>query len=408
MPAAVELVGDEVAVVDLLGLETIRIFEPDVHTALPLLADVLTAGSTLVIPDEHRRRLDRATSRANNADAVNAILGRLFPESRVPLPNRRVSRGARAERRDRRVSQAEVLRAYLYATLDDDQLASSRVERIVELFAEPAELHNELQAVDTERLTDLLDRLRDYELDYKPDNAVAVLLAFAELHPPDESDPAGALLAGRGPLEWQLQAILRAILDRAPSDHRALLAAQTFEASTTLSGKLLVLDSFGTRSEEEGVQQGVLDRPRTDELAAATLDRTSSDLATEERAARLLMLAIERNGRRREPIEDLLNDDGLMLVVLDQAMVYGSRIRLEDASGRLTARIRWQYLTLIAGEDFLRRRVLELGEAVEGTDLAPRTNEALSLATAVARGEAEPEPGSLGACRRPDERVACD
>lgn len=41
LPAAVELVNGEVALIDLLGLEAIRIFEPDVHAAF-LLAEALT------------------------------------------------------------------------------------------------------------------------------------------------------------------------------------------------------------------------------------------------------------------------------------------------------------------------------------------------------------------------------
>ena len=399
MPAAVELVGDEVALVDLLALEAIRIFEPDIHTALPGLAELLTAGSSLVIPEENKQRLEATIARSNDPAAVKAILGRLFPESRVPLPNPRVSQGARAERRERRVSQAEVLRAYLYATLDDDALASAYVRRLVDLFADPAELQTELSRADPKRLPDLLDRLLDYELDYKPSDAVPLLLAFVELHGSDDSDDVRALLAGRGPLEWQLQFILKAITTKAPTERRAALAGEAFAASPTLSAKLLVLHTFGAWSEEEGAAPAFLDRPETDkladELAALTLGSAPEDLATERRAVRLLSLATERDPEASADdgrIEELLRDDGLMLAVLNQAMVYGSRTRLGDASGRLIARVRWYYLTSMMSEGFLRGRVVELDAAVDRESLDPKTAEALSLAVAVARGEAEPEP----------------
>ncbi|MGN6869279.1 MAG: P-loop NTPase fold protein [Solirubrobacteraceae bacterium] len=397
IPAAVELLADEVAFVDLLALEALRIFEPDVHRGLPQVADVLVGGSSLVIPQENQQRIDALLADARRPDAVNAILGRAFPNSRVKLPNPRVAADRRVERREKRVSQPGPFFAYLYVTLDEDVVASADVERIVELFADPAALSDELEKLSDERLPDLLDRVLDHDLRVERIDIVPVVLAFVALHERPSPDPTAAVLSGRAPLEWQLHLLVRAFLDQAPSDQRAEIARELFGEAPDLSSKLLMLGIVATWPEEDGGQVGVLDAEETEglahELAQATLAAQPADLASERLAARLLASAQKHGDPAEIPrINEMIADSALLLSVLVQSMVYGRSAGTSGAAEHLISKVRWHQLISIFDEATLRVRVEELDHAVDRGVLKAADLQALDAVLRIIRGEEAPDP----------------
>jgi len=78
----------EVNVVDLLSVETLRLFEPNVYNSLPLSKDILTGGTENLLEE----RVEQITSRikdilsyASNVEAVSALLAELFPRARKAL-----------------------------------------------------------------------------------------------------------------------------------------------------------------------------------------------------------------------------------------------------------------------------------------------------------------------------------
>ena len=59
VPGAITVYGEEVALVDLLGLEALRVLEPDVHAGLPAVANILIGGQLLLDNDQAQRDRDR-------------------------------------------------------------------------------------------------------------------------------------------------------------------------------------------------------------------------------------------------------------------------------------------------------------------------------------------------------------
>lgn len=122
---AVWLLGDRIAVEDLLALEALRVCEPDVHGRLPEIGDMLTGN--------RRRRFDRASAsarddwarmqdvlgRANNPAATRMTLAELFPAAeRLMDPEfsdavERAWRFAVAQQGDARVADPELFELYL-------------------------------------------------------------------------------------------------------------------------------------------------------------------------------------------------------------------------------------------------------------------------------------------------------
>ena len=85
---AVWLLGDEIAVEDLLALEALRVCEPDVHGQLPVIADALTgnraerfdAGSATA--EEDWSRVQDVLATAQNPAATRTVLAELFPAAK--------------------------------------------------------------------------------------------------------------------------------------------------------------------------------------------------------------------------------------------------------------------------------------------------------------------------------------
>ena len=86
-------------------------------------------------------------SSAANPDAVRAIVGRTFPFNRLSIGNERVAGDRRSERLEKRVSVAGPFRAYLHQTIDEGELSTPEIERLVDLMGSPADLSLALEAL---------------------------------------------------------------------------------------------------------------------------------------------------------------------------------------------------------------------------------------------------------------------
>ena len=142
--AAADMLSDEVALVDTLALEALRVFEPDVHAELGDVAEILVddrfrIGDEGRQREEDRARIDALLTKARQPGATRKILVQLFPKAHGALGASRAFQDDRTERRELRVSQPSVFRAYLHTVLDDDALAALEVARIAGLVVSPGE-----------------------------------------------------------------------------------------------------------------------------------------------------------------------------------------------------------------------------------------------------------------------------
>ena len=101
-PAALELCTDEVASMDVLALEAMRIFDPDIHEALPAAAHLLVGGSSASdfrspdeIEAERDEKLRQLLARSSHPDATTTVLRELFPQLGGLLGGRYYSDDAR-------------------------------------------------------------------------------------------------------------------------------------------------------------------------------------------------------------------------------------------------------------------------------------------------------------------------
>jgi predicted KAP-like P-loop ATPase len=176
----VRLLGREVALEDILGLEALRVFEPQVHQLLPNVVEPLTKQRTDLFVNEEvakerdREQIDHLVTTASEArrERVKTLLGLLFPQAVESLfaGSGHISDEWRASRR---VAYAPAFRAYLHATIDPGSASYTTVMESIEAFGEPDKLRALFEGLGDAELQDLVERFPDFKSRIDPSSVPA-------------------------------------------------------------------------------------------------------------------------------------------------------------------------------------------------------------------------------------------
>ncbi|MBS1894715.1 MAG: hypothetical protein JST59_25725 [Actinobacteria bacterium] len=320
----VRLLGQEVALEDILGLEVLRVFEPEVHQKLPGLVDALTKQRTdLFINEDTTTKREQgqiaellAAASEPRRDQVRVLLGQLFPlafESHFGR-DRHVPNEWRAARR---VAYAPAFRAYLHATLDPGAASYATVTEVVEVFGQRDKLRDLLANLQAEQLGDLVQRFPDFA---------------SRVNPASISSGISELLRTRHRLsdEWEgLRPAPQLFLKRAmqsaaevlpKGEDREAALRHAFDLAETDSDRYAIFLWFGTHPQRGRKESGeFLSEAVTQELEEDLRARLRlwdlKDLMGEDEFAWLVVLAYghDEEGRRRL---DELADDACCLALL--------------------------------------------------------------------------------------------
>lgn len=399
MPAALELYGDEVAAVDLFGLQVLRVLEPDVHAALPSIAEILTDDrfSLQDTLDDDRRRLAEVLDHAREPEAVKVVLGQLFPHAPQRLLPVRGHRDAQEERKAKRVAGPPVFRAYLHLALDDDRLPAADVEGLGEALADAKAFSAKLDAVPDELLPDAIVRLLNYRERFEPSAAVDIadaLLSVRRKLPPDASP----FLTGRYPASEQLRVLVgQLLLSETDSDQRGENVQQIVERARTLSDRLELVSWFGTFPSREKRDQDaeMLSEQKTDELLIDLRRKIAESdpgaLVAEPELSNLLrgLIGVEEEAAQAAiaAVRGHAADDEFMLALV-RGFTREVRTRVDgEAAVHRFPKIDVDGLKRLLGDEVLGTRLQELERALDGDSLDDETRTALGHALGVVRGD---------------------
>jgi KAP family P-loop domain len=401
LPAAMELDSDEVCLTDLIGLEVLRILEPDVHAGLPGVGDILTEaprsiGDTERVDAERRERLDTLIARGRHPEAVRALLGQLFPKAERALGNGRAFRDERSERLEQRVSEPSVFRAYIHRSVDEETVEAVEVSRLLSLFHQPDSLRDALAVLSPERRADAIGRLVDHKHDFNASYAVdvAAVVLSVSWDLPDEPVLLTGRVSGRVQTKWLVAWLL---LSEKDEQARAALVEHLLERAPDISTRVRVLQWFGTYPENGARDQDaeMLDDARTtqllDDLVERVDDAAPADLAREP-ILRWIFAAIVSHdeARGREIIGTKAQDDELMFALLRAHYGASSSVTLGEAAIRREIQLVWKDLVWLLGEEVLRKRITTLRDQLQSEDLDAEAKAALEYAVDITEGRKEP------------------
>ena len=381
-PVIIDLVGDEVALQDLLALEAIRVFEPDVHAGLGRLRPVLT-GHMVSLGDRERirqERRDAVTSvleLAKDRESTTTLLRLLFPAAEDVFGGATVSAGDRSWRLARRVASDDVFDIYLHASFGDASIATSEIVDVVNALDDNERLRAVLGRVPDDRLAELVDRVQDYSGRFGASHAASAEV-FISLLPRMKLGPEGWLY----PPEWAIKGILRDLLRVTPVNDRPRFALQWIEKAPYLTAQWFLIMWLGHSDEpKEQDDMRVLGPDTTEDqrslLRERVLGAPDSDLIAEPRLLTLFSAVIrgDEDDESRELLRRKLANDELFAALLVNSMRYSDW---------------WHALVGLVGELALTDRLALARAAWESRTVPDDVAYALERASRRAAGELDP------------------
>ncbi|OEU70593.1 MAG: NTPase KAP [Desulfovibrio sp. S3730MH75] len=357
----------QVALVDVLALEAVRVFLPDVFHSLHASVDGLTTTSGYGHRDEPPQLKEQIESlvRAGGEqeESVRNLIRRLFPGGERHLGGSHYG-GDWNNRwlRKRRVAHKDVLRYYLERVVGEQLQAFSDAENAWAKITDKAEFESYLQSLPIERVQDVIASLEAYEDEFGEQHVVPATVVLLNLLPQ-------LPYRQRGMFDLDTRLVVGRVvyrLVRALKEPEAIVAAvqEILPQVLPLSSKQELITDVGYR---EGAGHKLVSEAAAKafeaEWRAAVRSASPKELAKETDLLRTLLLT-KKEAERNEP-ELLVPDSPQVTYALLKSA--RSEVRSQSMGSRavrLKPRLAWDILTELYGdEDILRDRI----EALKAT-----------------------------------------
>ncbi|MFY9270344.1 MAG: P-loop NTPase fold protein, partial [Candidatus Manganitrophaceae bacterium] len=358
--------GGQVALVDVLALEAVRIFLPDVFLHMHESLEGLTSTSDHSYsghgdPPHLKEQIDLLIKAAGTrSGVVRALIEQLFPGGQRHIGGSHYrSDWENRWLRERRVAHGDILRLYLERVVGEGLQAFTDAEQAWARMTDRAALESYLRSLDTERLQDVISSLEAYEDQFSSKHVVPATIVLLNLLPelPDRQ---------RGMFDLDTRIVVGRVFYRLI---RVLKDPNTVEAAvreilphvSTLSSKLELITTIGFR---EGAGHKLVS-----ESAAATFEKewraevrcASADILAEERELLRTLLSVKRDADPDEPLIEIADSPHMTLALLQSAR---SEVRRQSAGSRAVRRfprLAWDALVSLFGDEgILRERIEKL------------------------------------------------
>lgn len=178
-----------IALADLLALEAVRVFMPDVFAVISRSTDTLTAthGSGLGKRDDARtqEQVEAIVSAdPKRADVTRSLITHLFPAAGRHVGAMSYGGDWKGQwLRNHRVAHEHHLHMYLERVASEGLAAFRDAERAWEVLDDRAALDAYLRSIDLERLEDVIGSLEAFQDQFSPDHAVPAITVLLNLLP---------------------------------------------------------------------------------------------------------------------------------------------------------------------------------------------------------------------------------
>lgn len=373
----------QVALQDVLGMEAIRIFKPDVFLAMSKAVEGLTSTDSGPYGGNEEREKKQIESVMNAApddpDVVRAAFERLFPAARsksVFGGSNYGSGWAKTWLAKRRVASGHILRMYFEAVQGEELAAFGAAEKLFAVLDDKTALESGLELVDINQRENVIGSLESFEDEFKPEQVVPGIVVLLNQWPklPERErgmfDADARLVVGR--VTYRL---IRSLPDRESIVAAARKALPQIE---TLGAQFELVTDLGYR-EGAGHQLISEDDARAIEVewAQRVSEATAGELMVEPDLLRTLYWATEIRAENNQPPIAIPNESSLTLQILRTGRTYARSQSMGSRAVRKALRLPWSTIESVLGvEAAIRTRV----QAVPRDDLDAEDEELLELA----------------------------
>lgn len=356
----------QVALADVLGVEAVRVFLPDVFAKLHDAVDALTTtagpiwGSRQDSTELKKRVDDLIQAGQEHGDLVRAMIERLFPAALRHIGNTTYTDDWKSSwLKERRLAHEDLLRFYLERVAGEGLQSFTDAERAFALFGEGDSLDRYLRSLDHDRLQDVVASLETFQDQFKPEHAVPGAIVLMNILP--EIPERQRQMLELGSRFTVTRVVLRLLWPLKDPDKVEAAVGAILPHLTSLSSKQELITLVGHRKNaghklvsESAAKQ--LEKALRSEVRTAPVEQLIG-----ERDVGALLFAARHEAEPEEGKLAIPNSPQLTLTLLRTArkevlsQTFGSR------AVRRTPRLDWDGLIQLYGDEAtLRQRIEEL------------------------------------------------
>jgi predicted KAP-like P-loop ATPase len=371
-----------VALADVLALEAIRTFLPDVFAALHRGVKMLTSTSDEVSDRQASKKRIEDLVRLNNnySDVVKSMIRRLFPAAQYHLGDSHYPSSWKASwLLKRRVAHADVFRFYLERVIGDDFQSFMDAEAVWAVFSNQGELDSKLRSLPPERLQDIIASLEVFEDRFSDEQVVPATTALLNIVPDIPAHDGGMfrfhpkLTVGRMTLRLLRRLATPASVEQA--------VREILPKVKPLSSKLDLIVQIGYKPDagfklvSEEAAKEFESNWRND------VRNASSEELQRDPQLLIVLLTAKRESPFEEPRVVVHDSPEMTLALLRSAQAEMKSRPMSSRSVTRTPWLQWDALVEVNnGEDVLRQRIDELksSNVADTTDILSIVDKYLS------------------------------
>jgi hypothetical protein len=361
----------QIALPDVLALEAVRVFLPDVFAGLHGAVEALTStpGSDQV--PKLKSQIDGLiTDAGGQGKVVRGMVERLFPAAQRHIGGSHYD-GADWKGRwlkARRVAHEEILRLYLERAAGNRLNAFTDAEKAWACMTDRDAFNEYLRSLDPERLQDVITSLEIYEDEFALECVVPGTTVLLNLMPELPDRPQGMFeLGGRVAVTRVTYRLLRSLNS---ADAVEAAVREILPELKSLSAKFDLIEQVGHR---EGRGHKLVSEMAASDFEKAWRSEVRAtpvhDLAKETNLL-CILLVTKREGRQSEPTPQITDAPALTLAILRAARGEVRSQAIGNRAVRRSPRLDWDALIAIYdSEETLKQRIESLAATPpEGAD----------------------------------------
>jgi len=361
--------GGQVALVDVLALEAVRIFLPDVFHDMHGAVDGLTSTSDGRGDSKRlKEQIDRLIAVAGvHGSVVRALIERVFPAARRHIENYHYGSEWRSQwLRERRVAHEDILRLYLERTAGKALQAFTDAERAWGRMTDLTAFEGYMRSLGADRLLDVIASLETYQEGFGPANVVPGSVVLLNILPElPERSPGMFALHPALIVDRVVYRLVRSLKD---PDAIEEAVREILPQVSTLSSRLALIDTIGYRQDvgERLVSEAAAKAFEKD-WRSQVLAASADVLASEKRLLWMLLLA-RRQADSAELTVQVPETPSVTLALLQSARSEVLGQTVGSRAVHRSARLAWKELIELYGDEGVLRERIEKLNAMRPDD----------------------------------------
>lgn len=354
LPASLRMIGDEVALVDVLALEAVRLRLPDVFAQLGPMCQALTdVGMFSEAPGWETEVQAFIQSAGEHAPVVADLCRLLFPATERYLGSNTTYPGnwRLIWRRKRQVASVDVLGIYLSKQLPPGTVPTATVEMAVLTMARQQVFQAVVDNLPDDDLDDFLARLAGYEDDIAPGAVLPGCTVLLGLYPRLRTQSKGFLDVGpEFALDGAVQQLLRRVKDVA---ERTTIVEELCTAVPGFTARIRLLHRVGRIPNPD--MERLIPAADSDRLFRQVCHQirhaSAAQLAAERDLLDLLGTALAEDPADRQDIDALLGDGDFAAALLRSAPVQVRAREWGSIAVQTEKVLRWDLFGTVVGDE---------------------------------------------------------